>query len=39
MKCKDGQVVCSRFVMFYVSKHFKFIDPKLSYKPDKDENI
>ena len=34
---KGGEVISKGTVIFSAAKHFKFIDPKLSYKIDKDE--
>lgn len=36
---KNGEVISKGTVIFCAAKHFKFIDPKLSYKIDKDEII
>lgn len=36
---KDGEVISEGTVIFSVPKHFKFIDPKLSYRIEKDEII
>jgi beta-mannosidase len=36
---KGGEVVSKGTVIFSVPKHFKFIDPKITYKIDKDEII
>lgn len=36
---RDGEVISQGTVIFSVPKHFKFIDPKLSYRIDNDEII
>ncbi|WP_163192577.1 beta-mannosidase [Clostridium thermarum] len=36
---KDGQVISQGTVIFSVPKHFKFIDPQLSYRVEGDEII